>query len=81
MGCSYKQMVQCNVLVIQGTRESKAGDGVDTLGERFRYSESDGDLTILNVHVDDEQWYWCEASNRAGKVSAKSYFEVQGKVM
>lgn len=41
-------------------------------------SERKGDLTIINVQVDDEHWYWCKASNRADEVEGKAYFEVQG---
>ncbi|XP_067940027.1 fasciclin-2-like [Watersipora subatra] len=60
-----------------GTRESSAGYDVSELGDRFRVSERKGDLTIINVQVDDEHWYWCKASNRADEVEGKAYFEVQ----
>ena len=33
----------------------------------------------MDVHLEDEQWYWCEAFNKAGTVTGKAYLEVQSE--
>lgn len=64
----------------QGSRGSNSGTDVATLGERFDPSPSTGTLTIVEIDLLDEQWYWCEASSPVDKILGKSYFEVQGEV-
>ena len=65
---------------IQGTSSAK-GKEINSLnyGDRFRVSGTNGDLSIVDVHLEDEQWYWCEAFNKAGTVTGKAYLEVQSE--
>lgn len=65
-------------VLVQGSKDSSLGTDVGDLGDRFRPSTGEGDLTIVNVQLEDEQWYWCEASSKVDTVVSKSYFEVQG---
>lgn len=57
------------------------GAEVGTIADhnRYRPSSTDGTLTITNVQLGDEKWYWCEGRNEADNVFGKAFFEVQSK--
>jgi len=66
---------------LQGSSENPGPNEISTLtlGDRFRPSAENGDLTIVNVQLEDEGYYWCEAFTRAGSVFAKAFFDVQSE--